>query len=172
MNRGLQHVDHPLHVGFIEQDDVIDAPESRDQRHSFALIQNRPARIFDRTNRTIAVDGDNQNISELACRLRGIERGRREVCRSIRWPERLSGLSAARLILQGDAVSSWQSVHGLDQFFEENRPGAVFHHNYSARRNSLIRAASQNSPPAASASVNVAITVSPAPVTSATSSVP
>jgi len=67
VNRRFQDIDDSYNVRFIEQHDVIDALQRRNQDHAFVFVENRTSRVLDGPNGDVAVDRDNQRISQGLC---------------------------------------------------------------------------------------------------------
>jgi hypothetical protein len=63
----VQYVQHARHVRFIEDNNMINTTQRRDERHAFVLGKNRPPLILDEAHGFVAVDGDHEYISQGPC---------------------------------------------------------------------------------------------------------
>ena len=67
VDRRAKYIKDPGNVRFIKKNDMINATQRRDQRHAFVFGKNRPASILDRPHRFVAVDRDDEYISQGTC---------------------------------------------------------------------------------------------------------
>jgi hypothetical protein len=64
VNCGPQDIEHARDSRLIKKYDVIYTAERRNELHAFILTKDRPARIFDRPHRFIAIDSDNEDVAQ------------------------------------------------------------------------------------------------------------
>src|SRR5438105_3168732 len=64
MYRRAKYVEHPRNVRFIEEHNMINTTQRRNQRHAFVLGKNWPAFILDQTHGFVAVEGNDQHVSQ------------------------------------------------------------------------------------------------------------
>ncbi len=66
---GLEDADDVRDVGLLKDDNVIDALEGRDKRDPVLESQNRAARTFEFSDRGVAVEGHDEDVTEFTSRI-------------------------------------------------------------------------------------------------------
>ena len=64
VNCGPQHIQHALDVRFVEKHDVVHTTECRNKLHSFIQREDRPAGILDQPHRLVAIDRNNEDVTQ------------------------------------------------------------------------------------------------------------
>src|SRR5262249_24978058 len=65
MDRRSEHFEHIRYIRLIEQNNMIDTPQCRNEYYSFCLGEDRTPRVLNLTHRFIAVHSNDEYVSQL-----------------------------------------------------------------------------------------------------------